>query len=212
MEAVRDAQRTERAGEVLQFPMRGEKNQNPKGIGLWALLREDLATHETLFVPGFWAIAINRIGNARMDIRPRFLRAPFSVLQRFLELCLHWICRIELSYIVKVGRRVRFWHFGCSVIGARSIGDDVQIRHNVTLGLARHGDPIHAIPLIEERVIIGAGAVILGPVRIGHDSVIGANAVVTGDVPPYSVVGGIPARVIKTLEPKELRTRAEIDD
>ncbi len=201
-ERVREAPQ----GEVLEFPMRGEKNQNPPGLSLLALLLEDLRTHEGPFVPGFWALAMNRFGNWRMGLRWKPLRVPFSLLHRLLDPLVLWITRVEVPYITKVGRRVRIWHFGCSVLGARSIGDDVQFRHNVTLGLANHGDPIHRIPLIEDRVIVGAGAVILGPIRIGHDSVIGANAVVTKDVPPYSLVLGIPGRVVRTLEPGELRT------
>lgn len=194
------------SGDALEFPMRGEENQNPAGISLFALLCEDLRTHESLFVPGFWVLAVNRLGNARMGIPRKCLRAPLSLLYEVLYGLVLWTCRIELPYIVKVGRRVRIWHFGCSVLGARSIGDDVQFRHNVTLGLANHGDPIHRLPIIEERVIIGAGAAILGPIRVGHDSIIGANSVVTKDVPPHSLVAGIPGRVLRTLGASELTT------
>ncbi|MCP3860483.1 MAG: transferase, partial [Phycisphaeraceae bacterium] len=83
-----------------------------------------------------------------------------------------------MPYIVKVGRRVRLWHHGGCVLGARSIGDDVQIRHNVTFGLANHGSPLSDLPIIEDRVIVGAGAAILGRITVGHDSVVAANAVV----------------------------------
>ena len=58
-----------------------------------------------------------------------------------------------------------------------------------------------AIPTIEDRVDIGCGACILGNVTIGHDSLIGANAVVVTDIPPYSTAVGIPARVIKRSVP-----------
>lgn len=191
------------------YTMRGERNQNPPGISLLALLREDARTHESLFCQGFLAVATSRIGNWRMGL-PRFLRPPFTLLYAFLFQLTLWTARIELPYIVKVGRRVRLWHHGGSVLGALSIGDDVQIRHNVTMGLANHGDPLTALPLIEDRVLIGAGACVLGPITIGHDSIIAANAVVIGDVPPYSIVGGIPARVIKTLEPVERTTSVRV--
>jgi serine O-acetyltransferase len=187
------------------YPMDGRRNQNPPGMGFLALLREDLHTHQSFFSQGFWAVAVNRLGNWRMD-RPRWIRPVFTVLYDVLYRIVHWTARIELPYIVKVGRRVRLWHHGGSVLGASVIGDDVQIRHNVTIGLADHGAPIWAIPILEDRVIVGAGAAILGPITIGHDSVVGANAVVTHDVPPFSVVGGIPAKVIRSLEPKELET------
>ncbi|MEW6073565.1 MAG: transferase [Planctomycetota bacterium] len=192
--------------DPAEFPMTGTANQNPPGMGLWALFREDWLTHESLFAQGLWAITVNRFGNWRMGVRPRLLRMPLTLLYAILYRWVHWTCRIELPYIVKVGRRVHLWHHGGSVLGARAIGDDVQIRHNVTLGLAGHGDPVTEIPIIEERVIVGAGAAVLGRIRIGHDSVIGANAVVTKDVPPYSLVGGIPGKVLRTLEEGPLRT------
>ncbi len=190
------------------YPMTGEKNQNPVGISFLALLQEDLRTHQSLFSQGFWAVAVNRLGNWRMGL-PALLRFPFTLLYNFLYRWIHWTTRIELPYIVKVGRRVRIWHHGGCVLGAACIGDDVQIRHNVTLGLSNHGDPIWKLPVLEDRVIVGAGAAILGPIRIGHDSLVAANAVVTQDVPPHSVVGGIPGRVLKTLEEAPLTTHVE---
>ena len=207
MDARDDASPEERPpAEIIDFTMRGDRDQNPAGRGLFSLLREDLHTHQSLTAQGFWAVAANRLGNWRMGIGFRPLRFPFSLLYGFVYRVVHWTTRIELPYIVRVGRRVRIWHHGGCVLGARSIGDDVQIRHNVTLGLANHGDPIHMLPILEDRVIVGAGAAVLGPIRIGHDSVIGANSVVTQDVPPYSLVAGIPGRVIRTLEETERRT------
>jgi len=191
--------------EIIDFTMRGDRNQNPDGLGLLALLREDLHTHQSLFAQGFWALLANRLGNWRMGL-PRLLRPPFSLLYACVYRVCHWTTRIELPYIVRVGRRVRIWHHGGCVLGARSIGNDVQIRHNVTFGLANHGDPIHMLPILEDRVIVGAGAAVLGPIRIGHDSVIGANAVVTQDVPPHSLVAGIPGRVIRQLDEGQRRT------
>ena len=151
---------SDRASEEAAFHLSGATNRNPTGVGLFALLREDLRTHQSLFAQGFWAVAVNRFGNWRMDVRPRLLRAPLSLLYKIAYRVSHWTTRIELPYIVRVGRRVRIWHHGGCVLGARSIGDDVQIRHNVTFGLAGHGDPIEAIPTIEERVLVGAGAAV----------------------------------------------------
>jgi serine O-acetyltransferase len=192
--------------DALDNPMTGTEDRSPPGMGLWALFREDWRTHGSFFAQGLWAVTVNRLGNRRMAIRSRLLRAPVTLLYHLLYRAVHWTCRIELPYIVQVGRRVRLWHHGGCVLGARAIGDDVQIRHNVTLGLAGHGDAVTDLPIIEERVIIGAGAAILGRIRIGHDSVIGANSVVTKDVPPHSVVGGIPGQVLKTLEEGPLET------
>jgi serine O-acetyltransferase len=180
----------------------GEHNQNPASVSVWELLKEDFHTHERdLFSQGFWAIALHRFGNWRMDLRPRFLRMPFSILYKVLYKFVEWTCGISLNYPVKVGRRVRIWHHSGMILGARSIGNDVHIRQNTTFGVARRGDHRSLKPIIEDRCDIGAGVVIAGPITIGHDSVIGANAVVLKDVPPYSVAVGIPAKVIKTLAP-----------
>jgi serine O-acetyltransferase len=191
----------------------GEVNRNPIGVSLLELLKEDFRTHEgDPFMQGFWAIAVHRFGNWRMDIRPRILRLPFSLLYKFLYKFVEWTCGISLNYPVRVGRRVRIWHHGGMILGARSIGDDVNIRQNTTFGVARRGDHRSLKPIIEDRVDIGCGAVIVGPITIGHDSQIGANAVVLKDVPPWSVVVGVPGKIIKTLDPAQVpspRTRGE---
>ena len=183
--------------------MLGEVNQNPPGLGFWSLLREDLGTcGGAVLEQGFWAVAVHRFGNWRMGIRSRWLRLPFTAAYKILYRVVMWTCGISLPYTVKVGRRVRIWHFGGMVLHAKSIGDDVHIRQNTTFGIARR-DKEFELPTIGDRVDIGAGAVILGDITIGHDSVIGANAVVLKDVPPHSVAVGVPARVVKTLTPPE---------
>ena len=179
----------------------GEINQNPVGMSLFEIWAEDFRTHERdLFSQGFWAIALHRFGNWRMD-RPKIIRMPLSLLYKILYKFVEWTCGISLNYPVRVGRRVRIWHHSGMILGARSIGDDVHIRQNTTMGVARRGDHRSQKPIIQDRVDIGCGAVIVGPITIGHDSQIGANAVVLKDVPPYSVCVGVPAKVIKTLDP-----------
>lgn len=180
---------------------RGDTNQNPPDIGFWQLIAEDYRTHGCkLLQQGFLVLALHRLGNWRMGIRSRLLRLPFTLLYRFLYPFTEWLCGIKLSYTVIVGRRVRIEHFGGMVLGARSIGNDVTLRQNTTLGIARKEED-QGKPIIEDRVDIGAGACLLGHITIGHDSVIGANAVVVRDVPPFSVVVGVPGRVIRTLQP-----------
>jgi serine O-acetyltransferase len=175
-------------------------NQNPRGLSIMALLREDLHTHDgNLLEQGFWAVAVHRFGNWRMSIRPRALRLPFSMLYKMLYKFVEWTCGISLPFTVSLGRRVRIWHHGGMILHARSIGDDVHIRQNSTFGVARTNHNFE-LPVIEDRVDIGCGVAILGHITIGHDSVIGANAVVLKDVAPCSVAVGVPAKVIKTLE------------
>lgn len=179
----------------------GAANQNPPGLSLWALIREDKRNHyNSVWEQGFWALAVHRYGNWRMSIRSKLLRAPFSLLYKMLNKWVEWTCGISLPYTVKVGRRVRIWHHGGMILNAASIGDDVQIRQNTTFGVVRTNHNFE-LPIIEDRADIGVGVCILGAITIGHDSVIGANAVVLKDVPPFSVAVGVPARVIKTMTP-----------
>lgn len=189
-----------RPAERLPLP-RGERNENPPELSFWALVAEDFATHERkLLEPGFWAVALHRFGNWRMGVRTKLLRAPLTVLYRVLFLAVNWLWGIDLPYTAKLGRRVRIWHHGGMVLGARAIGSDVHIRHNTTMGLLSRDD-LTAKPTIEDRVDIGVGACILGEVTVGHDTVVGANSVVVKDVPPNSVVFGVPARPVKLLRP-----------
>ena len=176
----------------------GSRNLNPAGIGFFKLLREDLRTHDgKIFEQGFWAVAVHRFGNWRMGW-PRLLRPPLTLLYRFWFKWVEWTCGITLPYTVRLGRRVRIWHHGGMILHADRIGDDVHIRQNTTFGIARR-DALHQLPVIEDRVDLGCGVVVLGPVTVGHDSVIGANAVVVKDVPPHSLAVGVPAKVVKKL-------------
>lgn len=178
----------------------GRVNANPKDIGFWALVAEDFATHDRDWLSqGFWTLFWHRFGNWRMSVRPKLLRAPFSLLYRIMFKLCEWVCGIKLSYNVPVGRRLRIDHFGGIIIGARSIGSDVYIRQNTTLGIADPSDR-NAKPIIGDGVQIGAGAVIVGDIVIGERAIIGANAVVTKDVPPGAIMGGVPARLIRMRE------------
>lgn len=180
----------------------GDRNGNPPGVSLFALLREDLRTHDgDVFEQGFWAVAVHRFGNWRMGL-PRLVRPPATLLYRVLFKVVEWTCGITLPYTTRLGRRVRLWHHGGMILHARAIGDDVHIRHNTTFGVARRGQNT-GIPVIGDRADIGCGACVLGGVRVGADSVIGANAVVLADVPAGAVAVGVPARVVRTADDRE---------
>ena len=178
-------------------PNDGTENQNPPGMTLWQLWREDLRTHDGKWCEqGFWAVAVHRFGNWRMSVRPKIVRLPFSLLYKFLYRCVEWTCGISLPYTVRLGRRVRIWHHGGMILHAQAIGNDVQIRQNTTFGVVRSHHNFE-LPTIEDGADIGAGACVLGAIRIGCRAVVGANAVVLRDVPDDAVAVGIPARVVK---------------
>ena len=159
-------------------------------------LREDWKTHQrNLARQGLWAMAVYRFGRWRYTIKPRILRIPFSFLYKVLKPVSEILTGIELPCEATVGRRFRIDHFGGIIISGDAIfGDDCILRNGVTVGLRSTGE--RGSPIIGNRVDIGAGAKILGNIRIGDDVAIGANAVVITDVPSHSIAVGIPARIL----------------
>jgi serine O-acetyltransferase len=159
-------------------------------------LREDYRVHDGhVSSQGFWVMIAYRFGRWRYTVRPRALRAPLSFVYRVMKTATQILTGIDLPCETTIGRRFRIDHFGGVIIsGDAVIGDDVVVRNGVTIGLRRRDDP--GSPVIGNRVDIGAGAKILGRIRVGDDVIIGANAVVIRDVPPGSIAVGVPARVI----------------
>lgn len=96
---------------------------------------------------------------------------------------------------MKVGRNVVFGYQGLGIVVHEHavLGNDIIISPNVVIG--GRGRP--GAPVIEDNVLIGAGACILGPVTVGRNAKVGANAVVMSDVPPGATVVGAPARVVR---------------
>lgn len=159
-------------------------------------LREDWLTHDrNILRQGMWVMAVYRFGRWRYTIRWRWLRLPFSAAYKLLRVFAEILTGVELPCETLVGRRFRIDHFGGIIISGDAVfGDDCVIRNGVTVGLRNSGE--RGSPILGNRVDIGAGAKLLGPIRIGDDVAIGANAVVLCDVPSYSIAVGIPARVL----------------
>jgi serine O-acetyltransferase len=158
-------------------------------------LREDFAAHQRdPWRQGVWVMTVYRFGRWRYRVRPALLRRPLSLLYKFLKIWVQICTGVDLPCETRVGKRLVIEHFGGIIVsGDTVIGDDVTLRHGVTLGLRRTGVP--GAPVIGDRVDIGAGAKILGPVKIGAGAVIGANAVVLCDVPAGALAVGVPARI-----------------
>lgn len=163
--------------------------------GLSALLREDWIAHQRDWTrPGFRALAIYRFGCWRYS-QPAGVRHFLGFVHRVLFRFARNVYGIELPASARIGRRVVFEHqSGIVVHGNAIIGDDCVIRQNVTLG-NRHRDRLFDAPELGCRVDVGAGAKVLGRVRVGDDARIGANAVVLEDVPAGATAVGVPARV-----------------
>jgi serine O-acetyltransferase len=175
-------------------------------MGLLSSLREDLnnaRSHDpaargdlenALVYSGLHAIWSYRLAH-QLWATPG-LRGPARVLSQLTR----FLTGIEIHPGATIGRRFFIDHGMGVVIGETTeIGDDVMLYHGVTLGgrSLEHGK---RHPTLGNRVVVGAGAKILGPLVIGDDSAIGANAVVTHDVPADSIATGIPAVVRQRTE------------
>tara|TARA_B100001059_G_scaffold136891_1_gene137210 strand:+ start:167 stop:739 length:573 start_codon:yes stop_codon:yes gene_type:complete len=147
-----------------------------------------------LTYPGVKAVFFHRIANF-------FAKAKFYLIARIISQFSRFLTGIEIHPNANIGKNLFIDHGMGVVIGETSeIGDNVTIYHNVTLGgispsinsndqrnMKRH-------PTLEDHVVIGSGAQILGPIVVGKNSLIGSNSVVTKNVLEKSVMAGIPAR------------------
>jgi serine acetyltransferase len=175
---------------------------------LWELVKEDYVAHgRDITKPGFQAIAVYRFGGWRMSVEPKPLRAPLSIAYRALYRTVRNLYGIELPYNAKIGRRVIFEHqHGIVVHGQTVIGDDCIIRQGVTLGI-RNMDRLDEAPVLGRGVNVGAGAVIIGRVRVGDGAAIGANAVVLKDVPAGALAIGVPAKLVPRSNTQSVEAR-----
>lgn len=158
-----------------------------------AIMARDPAARSRLEVmvcyPGFHALAIHRLAHGAWRNNWRFLG-------RFLSQFGRWLTGIEIHPGATIGRRVFIDHGMGVVIGETSeVGDDVTLYHGVTLG-GTSLEKVKRHPTLENGVIVGAGAKILGPLVIGVGARVGSNAVVLKDVPAGATVVGIPAREV----------------
>ena len=147
-----------------------------------------------LTYPGVKAIFFYKIANF-------FAIAKFDLIARIISQFSRFLTGVEIHPKAKIGKNLFIDHGMGVVIGETSeIGDNVTIYHMVTLGgiapsiNSNDQRNIKRHPTIEDEVVIGSGAQVLGPVRVGKCAKIGANAVITKDVPEKAVMVGIPAK------------------
>lgn len=143
-----------------------------------------------LCYPGLHAQLWHRLAHWLWHHRAKLAARMVSHLSRFLT-------GIDIHPAAKLGRRIVLDHGMGIVVGETAeIGDDCYLYHQVTLGVARTM-PNKRHPTVGRNVTIGAGAKVLGAIRVGDGARIGANAVVVEDVPPNVTVVGIPARQVE---------------
>ena len=164
-----------------------------------------------LTYPGVKAVFFHQISNF-------FYKAGFDLIARIISQTIRFFTGIEIHPGATIGKNLFIDHGMGVVIGETSeIGDNVTIYHNVTLGGSspsidserqRH-EKRH--PTIGNDVVIGSGAQIIGPIKVGNNARIAANAVVVKDVPENATMVGIPARAVK-LENKGSFRPYGVDD
>ena len=174
----------------------------PAGPSLTLLIKEDIACVrdrdpaartrlETLLTyPGVHAVIWHRIAHRLWMSGWRFMARLLSWLGRFLT-------NVDIHPGATIGRRFFIDHGAGVVIGETAeIGEDVTLYHGVTLG-GTTWSPGKRHPTLEDGVVVGAGAKILGAITIGRQTRIGANSVVVEDMPPDVTVVGIPAKIVR---------------
>ena len=176
---------------------------------LQAACRRDPAARSLLEValayPGVHALWIHRLSH-RMWQTSRLLRLPARLISQLART----VTGIEIHPGAVIGRRLFIDHGMGVVIGETAeIGEDVVLFHGVTLG-GRSMERGKRHPTVGDRVTIGAGAKILGPVHLGDDVRVGANAVVAKDVPAGAVVVGVPG-TIRSMPPGGMDAEDAID-
>ena len=154
--------------------------------------KKDPASRNVLYVillyPGFHALLFYRISHFFNNLELKFIARLISQFSRFLT-------GIEIHPGAKIGKRLFIDHGMGIVIGeTTTIGDNCTIYHGVTLG-GTGKDKYKRHPDLGNNVIVGCGAKVLGPIKIGNNVKIGANAVIIKEVPDNSTVVGIPGKI-----------------
>ena len=169
---------------------------------LQSIIDRDPAARSKLSViltyPGVKAVFFHRIANF-------FATAKFDLIARIISQFSRFLTGIEIHPKAKIGKNLFIDHGMGVVIGETSdIADNVTIYHMVTLGgispsiNSNDQREVKRHPTLHDNVVVGSGAQILGPVIVGKNAKIGANAVVTKDVPENAVMVGIPAKNVGT--------------
>lgn len=168
-----------------------------------AVFRNDPAARslpEVLLYPGLHALWLHRAAHALWQRHVPFVPRLISQIARFLT-------GIEIHPGVRIGKGFFIDHGMGVVLGETTeIGNNVMLYQGVTLGgTGKQSGKRH--PTVEDDVIIGVGAIVLGAITIGKGARVGGGAVVVRDVPPHATAVGVPARIVATRDPHTGETR-----
>jgi len=165
--------------QTLRRDIQAVLDRDPAARSVWEIM---------LLYPGLHAVWAHRVAHA-------LWRNGFKGLARLISNISRFTTGIEIHPGAQIGPGFFIDHGMGTVIGETAeVGADVTLYHNVTLG-GVSWEKVKRHPTLEDHVVVGAGAQILGPIVIGSHSRIGANSVVVKDVPPGSVVVGVPGRI-----------------
>jgi len=173
-----------------------------------AVFDRDPAVRSTLEViccyPGFHAVLFHRVSHW-------LWKREFYFLGRFLSHIARFLTGIEIHPGATIGKGFFIDHGMGVVIGETAeIGDNVTLYHGVTLGGVTW-DKVKRHPTVDDGVVIGSGAKVLGPFTVGKGAKIGSNSVVVKEVPPNSTVVGIPGRVVMAQEEVKEEARPDLE-
>ena len=181
--------------KTIQEDVQSVLDRDPAARSVWEIL---------LCYPGVYAIWIHRLSH-------HLWKGGFKLIARWLSQLARSMTGIEIHPGATIGRNFFIDHGMGVVIGETAeIGENVTLYHGVTLGgtslqkTKRH-------PTIEDHVVIGAGAKVLGAITIGAHSRIGANAVVVKSSPPNSVIIGVPGQIIVRSQEKAMGGKPDLE-
>jgi serine O-acetyltransferase len=203
---ARYALSSERQGQSEQV---ADNNENSSSTSLWHLIYQDYrrywaagarnAVSIIALTQGFWASCVFRVSHwtldhCRIPVLRIIAKAGCVLCQKFIEV----VTGICVPGRCNIGPGLYIGHFGNIFVDSEArIGANCNLAQGVTIGKGGRGE-LHGVPVLGDRVHLGANAVILGKISIGDDAVIGPGAVVMNSVPARGVAMGNPARIVGT--------------
>lgn len=199
----------ERQGRPAQSTDRETAKKNSPSTSLWRLIYQDYRRHRAAgaknalsviaLTQGFWASFVFRashwaLGHSGIPILRTVVKAGCVLSQKFIEI----ITGICVPGRCDIGPGLYIGHFGNIFVDSETrIGANCNLAQGVTIGKGGRGE-LHGVPVLGDRVHIGANAIILGKITIGNDAAIGPGAIVMNSVPACGVAMGNPARIVGT--------------